>query len=164
MHPSLKRDRTWDPSNGSLLRLQRANHQILHVEFLWHNLWKWVQDAVPSHQTKVLSCDNGNITSLQWSVKGHLALIDEKVTLKHLWSIHQSNQVKTLCSLGAHIGTHGVLILRTLSYLTRWLTLWACCELSVSLQLTPWACCELWSPVSSPCFLIVISKWFLTVR
>ena len=29
------------------------------------------------------------------------------------------------------------------SELTRWLTLWACCELSISLQLTLWACCEL---------------------
>ena len=29
------------------------------------------------------------------------------------------------------------------SELTRWLTMWTCCELSMSLQLKWWACCEL---------------------
>ena len=51
----------------------------------------------------------------------------------------------TANSLGAHIETHGGLILGTLSWLTvnsqDELTLWACCELSMSFQLTQWSQC-----------------------
>ena len=68
-------------------------------------------------------------------------------SLRETFSLPSEESELTANMLWAHMKTHGKLILKPLICLTAnsqdELTLWACCEPSVSLQLTPWACCEL---------------------
>ena len=63
-------------------------------------------------------------------------------------------------SLRAHIETHCGLILRSISHISQdELKMWACCELSVNLQLTLWVCCELSMSLHSHNELAVSYSW-----